>query len=448
MYRILIRPLTNEDAKVSYIWRNDPEIWKYTGKRPDRTITYEIEDNWIRKVLAASDSFRFAIEADGHYIGNIQITNIRTRQDGEYHIFIGDRKFWGKGIATLATYQLIRFAKEVIGLKRLYLFVNPLNTAAIRVYEKCGFVRNSDEIKMVFNLDQALHPTVSVLMITYNHGSFIKRAIYSALIQRTNFDFDITIGEDCSTDNTRLVIKQITEKYPGKFKLILHDQNIGAMANQIATSEVCTGKYIAICEGDDYWIDPFRLQKQVDFLEENPEYGLVYGKQYHLGFDGKFNSYVPPPISTFEDLLFNSSIPTASTCLRKSLLNRFISDTSSVSKNWLLGDFPLWLSVYQNSKIKYLDEFYSVYRKHEDSNTDLKSFTKGELFYKSVIDIKTYFYSFYRGKKPLRDFIRKEYKSLFDISLEHHKILKCVKYFPYNPMQNIRFIGNIIRKKF
>ena len=76
MYRVLIRPLAFKDAGVSYVWRNDPEIWEYTGKRPDRIITREMEEAWIKKVLSEDDSCRFAIEADGKYIGNIQITNI------------------------------------------------------------------------------------------------------------------------------------------------------------------------------------------------------------------------------------------------------------------------------------------------------------------------------------------------------------------------------------
>lgn len=134
MYRILIRPLRVKDSEVSYKWRNDPEIWKYTGSRPDRVITREIEDAWIRNVLSETDSYRFAIEADGRYVGNIQITNVRSSMDGQYHIFIGEKVFWGKDIASLATSQLLRFCKEELRLQQLYLFVNPLNIAAIRVY--------------------------------------------------------------------------------------------------------------------------------------------------------------------------------------------------------------------------------------------------------------------------------------------------------------------------
>ncbi|MBN1181403.1 MAG: GNAT family N-acetyltransferase, partial [Bacteroidales bacterium] len=184
MYNVLIRPLIEEDAVTSYRWRNDSDIWKFTGQRPDIEISQGIEFDWIRRVLNEYDSHRFAILADDIYVGNIQITNV-VAEEGEYHIFIGEKDYWGKGIATLATQQLLRYAKKRLNLKRVYLVVNPLNTPAIRVYEKCGFIRVSDEIKMVFDLSQNLKPTVSVFMMTYNHEAYIRQAVESILCQKT-----------------------------------------------------------------------------------------------------------------------------------------------------------------------------------------------------------------------------------------------------------------------
>ncbi|MBE0654534.1 MAG: glycosyltransferase, partial [Bacteroidales bacterium] len=201
----------------------------------------------------------------------------------------------------------------------------------------------------------------SVWLITYNHERFIAEAIESALAQITDFDFEIVIGDDCSTDGTTAIVEKYRNNFPKRIKAVYQDKNVGALRNAYEfTLSQCKGKYIAPLEGDDYWIDPHRLQKQVDFLEKNPEFGLAYGNQYHLEPDGKSHPYKPSIISTFEDLLFNSSIPTASTCLRKDLIDQFASDTSFLSKNWLLADFPLWLWIYQNSKIHYVDEFYSV----------------------------------------------------------------------------------------
>jgi glycosyltransferase involved in cell wall biosynthesis len=115
-------------------------------------------------------------------------------------------------------------------------------------------------------------PLVSVIVLVYNHEKYIADALDGILMQKVNFDYEIVLGEDCSTDKSREIIFKYAQKYPDKFNLILHEHNIGAIANQMAALSACTGKFIAFCEGDDYWTDPWKLHKQVNFLEENPEY--------------------------------------------------------------------------------------------------------------------------------------------------------------------------------
>ena len=288
----------------------------------------------------------------------------------------------------------------------------------------------------------------SVWMITYNHEKFIAQALESVLMQIASFEFEIVIGEDCSTDGTRSIIKRYEAKYPNKIHPIYHETNVGGFRNAYEfTLPRCKGKYIACLEGDDYWIDQNRLQKQVDFLERNPEYGLVFSNQYHFELNGKFNQYRPPSLISFEDILHKNSIPTATACFRKNLLDQFILETSEVHKKWVLQDYPLWLWIYQNAKIQYLDEFFAVYRKHEGSATDFNRYIKGESFYLSVIDIKTFFYHYYKGKSSLRDFINVEYESLFSLSIRYHKVFKCIKYFPYNPLKNTIFISKVVISK-
>ena len=151
MYKILIRPLEEKDSEISWRWRNEEEVWKYTGSRPNISITPKIEREWIKKVLTDPFSKRFAITVDNIYVGNVQITNI-TEIDAEYHIFIGDKNYWGKGVAYSATLQIIRYAKNVLQLESIYLFVNPNHQKAIELYEKCGFTKVSDLVKMVLNI--------------------------------------------------------------------------------------------------------------------------------------------------------------------------------------------------------------------------------------------------------------------------------------------------------
>ncbi|MDF1549683.1 MAG: glycosyltransferase, partial [Bacteroidales bacterium] len=127
---------------------------------------------------------------------------------------------------------------------------------------------------------------LSVCMITYNHEKYIGQAIEGVLMQKTNFDIELLIGEDFSNDNTRNICMGYKNKYPDKIKLLLREKNIGMMRNFIQTLNTCKGKYIALCDGDDYWTDPLKLQKQVDFLEANPEYALCYHRVNILTHNG------------------------------------------------------------------------------------------------------------------------------------------------------------------
>ena len=121
-------------------------------------------------------------------------------------------------------------------------------------------------------------PTVSVWITTYNHEQFIAKAIESVLMQNTNFDFEIIIGEDCSKDKTREIVVSYKNKYPGKIRLFLPEKNLGCNEMFYATYPLCAGKYIAWLDGDDYWIDPYKLQKQFDFMELNKNISFCFHK--------------------------------------------------------------------------------------------------------------------------------------------------------------------------
>jgi len=151
--KIYLRKLEINDALISYRWRNNPKIWALTGNRPDRVITPEIELDWIKKVLSRNNEYRCAICIEGtdEYIGNVQLTNINNGC-AEFHIFIGEEKYWGKGIGTVATKQMIKIGFEKLELNEIYLFVHKLNIPAIKVYLNCGFVieqSDGNQIKMV-----------------------------------------------------------------------------------------------------------------------------------------------------------------------------------------------------------------------------------------------------------------------------------------------------------
>ncbi len=155
--KVTIRPLKDGDEKVSYKWRNDPEIWLMTGSRPNIEVTEQVEYEWLQKVLTQKDSLRYAICVGdkNEYVGNVQITNI-TEESGEFHIFIGNKYYWGKGVGATATRLMIDegFKK---GLKQIYLYVRLDNVAAIKVYEKCGMSvisQDGEQLKMIAENDK------------------------------------------------------------------------------------------------------------------------------------------------------------------------------------------------------------------------------------------------------------------------------------------------------
>lgn len=130
-------------------------------------------------------------------------------------------------------------------------------------------------------------PLVSIVTITYNHEPWISKAIEGVLMQKVGFPIEYIIAEDCSTDGTRKICEQYAQKYPDIIKLLPSDKNYGTVENEHRAFMVAKGKYIATCEGDDYWTDPLKLQKQVEFLEAHPDYSVTFHryKKYYKTTD-------------------------------------------------------------------------------------------------------------------------------------------------------------------
>ncbi|MBO7467830.1 MAG: glycosyltransferase family 2 protein [Bacteroidaceae bacterium] len=121
-----------------------------------------------------------------------------------------------------------------------------------------------------------MQPLVSVITITYNHAPYIAKCIEGVLMQKVDFPMEFIIADDCSTDGTREICEKYAKKNPNLIRLILTEKNVGAVENEQRAFKAAKGKYIATCEGDDYWTSSFKLQKQVDFLEANPDYSVCF----------------------------------------------------------------------------------------------------------------------------------------------------------------------------
>ena len=245
---------------------------------------------------------------------------------------------------------------------------------------------------------------VSVSMITYKHEAYIAQAINGVLMQQTNFEYELIVADDSSPDKTERVVLEIINSHPKGhlIRYFRHKENLGMHSNGIFATQQCRGKYIAICEGDDYWTDPLKLHKQVEFLEANSGCGLIYSNYNSL----RNNELIP-------NSSLNMNYPTLSSYFQDDL--KFIYTGSWVMRNCLDDYTPLKSEVVLPGdvqvvcyllnlgfKVKYQDEVMGVYRvlpesaSHSDLNDKNLSFVLVKYFlvekYKSTIDKDVYNY--------------------------------------------------------
>lgn len=220
-----------------------------------------------------------------------------------------------------------------------------------------------------------------ILVPTFNHGKFITQMLDGALSQKTNFDFEIIIGDDASTDDNATIIKEYSDRFPDKIRAFLHPQNLGPKhpkelggKNNVAfLFAQCTAEYIALCEGDDFWTDDLKLQKAFDFLENNQEYALCHHQLNIIYQDNsdihEFNPKNQPDTSNLEDLLKDKSwfLGTASTVFR----NVFKQGMPDWWWKTASGDLGIFIEVAKYGKIKYFSEPMGCYRKHSGGMTNI-----------------------------------------------------------------------------
>ena len=203
---------------------------------------------------------------------------------------------------------------------------------------------------------------VSINMITYNHEPFIAQAIEGVVMQKTNFRIELVIGEDCSTDSTRKICEDYAIKYPEIIRLLPSEQNLGMSQNGIRTLRECKGKYIALLDGDDYWTDPLKLQKQVDFLEGNSDYVLCFHRVNILKTNDEiiedFITKVPENYEAIDTLArLGNYIHTPSVVFRN-IIKSFPPEFEQSP----IGDYFLYMMLAKHGKLKYLEEKMAVYR--------------------------------------------------------------------------------------
>lgn len=229
-----------------------------------------------------------------------------------------------------------------------------------------------------------MQPLVSINCITYNHEKYIRQALDSFLMQKTNFKYEILIHDDASTDNTAEIIREYCKKYPNVIKPILQKENqqskgikkISYKFNHLRAQ----GKYIAICEGDDYWIDPYKLQKQIDYLESNPECGMCFHAANIVNSDNKIKKNIRPftmnKVCSTEDIIIGGGglCPTQSIVYRKQVFD----DAPQFYFDAPVGDYPLQIITASKQYSYYIDDVMSSYRKVVKSGTSWSSTNKSK----------------------------------------------------------------------
>ena len=300
--------------------------------------------------------------------------------------------------------------------------------------------------------------TVATLCMTYNHASYIEDTLNGFIIQKTTFPIVYIIVDDNSTDGEPQLLEEWAnnhlqtdntiawnEKSYGKlavaavkgnpnasFVILLLNENYYRKGRhdlklQMVSEWYDNAKYKSICEGDDYWVDPMKLQKQVDFLEKHNDYGLVYTKaRVYDQSVRKFKGTIGFESEGFSDLLMNNGIPTLTALYRSDLLDGYNEVVDE--KEYKMGDKPLFLYIASKSKIHFINSISGTYRKLNTSATSRNSYTGRLAFIESSVDVQRLFASKYdQCKLPLIE--NNRYIYLFHAAIQFKKYNEGIQFY-------------------
>lgn len=310
-------------------------------------------------------------------------------------------------------------------------------------------------MQQMYSSDKIL---VSVFCEVYNHEAYLRQCLDGLTMQQCDFKYEILIHDDCSQDNSVDIIKEYVDAYPDIMKPIYQPENQTSKGIDLWCAYQfprAKGKYIAVCEGDDYWTDPLKLQKQVDFLESHSEYGLVHT---YRKIDMAGQLYETPLIDykeTKKTLLHSCSIATCTVMYTTEIFNLIQDEYARILResNLPMSDYPLWLLIAEKSKIGYLPDATANYRMLPESASHSKSKSKMYNFDKGTMQCKSIFFNRFKKRGSLtKDSIRNYYEMAFHLRkrmlfnygwIAREQIWPLLKILPYYPMI---FYRSIIRK--
>lgn len=293
-------------------------------------------------------------------------------------------------------------------------------------------------------------PLVCVECITFNHSAYVRETLEGFSKQETSFPFVCTIIDDASTDHEQDIIngflsdffdfsvggasyRRETDDY--QFVFAQHKNNVHCYfavyllkynhysigkSKQLYIEEwLNKAKYLAFCEGDDYWVDPLKLQKQVDFLERNEDYGLVHTNSY-TNTEGKITrNFKKTREQNYEEILLNTEISTLTVLMRSNIYIDYLKEIKPWDRGWfVIGDAPIWKYAAYRSKVILLEDITSVYRFHASSISHSGNFENKTKIIRTAHDIKCYFNKYYSPKERFEYLQKLIDKSYFQSYLE------------------------------
>lgn len=239
---------------------------------------------------------------------------------------------------------------------------------------------------------------VSVCVLSYNHEKYLRDCLEGIVMQRTTFPIEAWVHDDASTDKSQEIIKEYQQRYPEIIKPILQTENQyskkeGSILKRFVFPK-CTGKYIALCEGDDYWTDPYKLQKQVDFMDTHPDYVACFHNAYVQSGKHRvlFNSLIENHYPAMEDIITRRWFIATASLLYRNIHIEF----PEWQKNVISGDYLLELLLAREGKFYYMDDVMSVYRKEGQGISTIMNANMPKM-YDGLIYLMTQMKELYRG---------------------------------------------------
>lgn len=287
------------------------------------------------------------------------------------------------------------------------------------------------------------NPMVSVAMITYGHEKYIEDAINGVLMQVCDFEIELIISNDCSPDNTDEVIQKIINNHPksNRIKYINHKQNLGMMPNFVYVMNLCKGKYIALCEGDDYWTDHLKLQKQIDFLENNLDFSYTFHDCEIYNQENKTKSLLigtkkVDNVVNLKSIVIEKNCPTLSLVFRNKIKWNLLPNWFITTEN---GDYALIVFLAEIGLGKYFSDVMGVYRFH---NQGVWSGSGLDFFNKTNLKLSLNLYNYFENNEIQK--ILKTKIKYFKVNIAINKLREGHLFSGYALLlPNVNFVGNI-----